>query len=108
MFHIVRDRKPVYASCWTLIALLALMVSFVSCSKPEKPATNETPAASQAGPKTFATPEDGGKALVAAAKAGDRDALLAIFGQQSKDLIFSGDAAQDKLSFERFTALTRP
>jgi hypothetical protein len=80
-----------------------LLASLVSCSKPEKPVANETPAASQAGPKTFATPEDGGKALVAAVRAGDRDALLAIFGQQSKDLIFSGDAAQDKVSFERFT-----
>jgi hypothetical protein len=99
MFHIVRDRKSVYSSRWALVALLVLLASFVSCSKPEP----EKPAASQAGPKTFATPEDGGKALVAAAKAGDRDALLAIFGQQSKDLIFSGDAAQDKLSFERFT-----
>src|ERR1700689_3403214 len=100
MFHIVRDRKSVYSSCWTLVALLVLLVSFVSCSKPEP----EKPAATQTGPKTFATPEDGGKALVAAAKAGGRDALLVIFGQQSKDLIFSGDAAQDKLSFERFTS----
>ena len=103
MFHKIGDRKPVYASWWTLIALVVLLASLVSCSKPEKPVANEAPASSQAGPKTFATPEDGGKALLAAAKAGDRDALLAIFGQQSKDLIFSGDAAQDKLSFERFT-----
>jgi hypothetical protein len=100
MFHIVRDRKSVYSSCWTLVALLVLLASFVSCSKPEA----EKPAATETGPKTFATPEDGGKALVAAAKADDHNALLAIFGQQSADLIFSGDAAQDKLAFERFTS----
>lgn len=103
MFHIVRNRKSAYSSCWTLIAFLVLLVSFVSCSKSEKPVANEKPAATETGPKTFATPEDGGKALVAAAKADDRNALLAIFGQQSADLIFSGDTAQDKLAFEHFT-----
>ena len=39
-----------------------------------------------------------------AAKAGNRDALVAIFGPGSQDIIFSGDAAQDKTSFENFTA----
>ena len=43
------------------------------------------------------------EALAAAVKAEDHNALLAIFGQGSADLIFSGDAAQDKLTFEHFT-----
>ena len=39
-----------------------------------------------------------------AAKAGNHDALIAIFGPGSQDIIFSGDAAQDKTSFENFAA----
>ena len=54
--------------------------------------------------KTFASPDDAAKALVEAAKAGNRDALVAIFGPGSQDVIFSGDATQDKTSFENFTA----
>jgi hypothetical protein len=65
--------------------------------------TSKPPASSEAGPRTFATPEDAGSALVAAAKSDDRNVLLAIFGPGSKDLIFSGDDAQDKLTAERFT-----
>ena len=44
------------------------------------------------------------KSLVEAAKAGNRDALIAIFGPGSQDIIFSGDTAQDKTNFENFTA----
>ena len=92
----VRGRKPRF-SIISLAFVLALLVTVVSCNKTEKPAATET------APKTFATPEDAGKALVAAVKADDRNALLAIFGQGSGDLIFSGDAAQDKLTFEHFS-----
>jgi hypothetical protein len=38
-----------------------------------------------------------------AVKAGDHNALLAIFGPGSADLIFSGDDAEDKLTGEHFT-----
>ena len=44
----------------------------------------------------FASPDDAGNALLAAAKSGDQNALLAIFGPDSKEVIFSGDAVQDK------------
>jgi len=98
MLQNIRNRKPLFSRSWALMVLVAVMAALVSCSKPEKPAATET------GPKTFATPEDAGTALAAAVKVGDRNALLAIFGQGSGDLIFSGDAAQDKLTFEHFTA----
>ena len=45
---------------------------------------------------TFATPDDAGNALVAAAKSGDQSTLLAILGPDSKEVISSGDAVQDK------------
>ena len=90
--------KVITLRCCTVFILLALVISFASCSKPEKPATTE------AVQKTFASPDDAAKSLVEAAKAGSHDALIAIFGPGSQDIIFSGDAAQDKTSFEHFTA----
>jgi hypothetical protein len=88
---------------FTTLALFALLISFASCTKSEKPATeSQKPAATEAAQRTFASPADAGKALVEATKADDRKALLAIFGPGSKDLIFSGDETQDKASFENF------
>ena len=37
-----------------------------------------------------------------AAKSQNQDTMLAIFGPGSKELIYSGDAAEDKASFEGF------
>jgi len=44
----------------------------------------------------YATPDDAANALITAAKAGDQNALLAIFGPESKDLLYSGDPVEDK------------
>ncbi len=44
----------------------------------------------------FASPDDASDALLAAAKSGDQNALLAIFGPDSKEVISSGDPVQDK------------
>jgi hypothetical protein len=52
--------------------------------------------------KTFATPGEAVKALMTAVESGDQDALLAIFGEDSKDLISSGDAVQDKAGRDSF------
>src|SRR5271165_2477837 len=82
-----------------VFALLALVISIASCNKsPEKPAATE------AAQKVFASPDDAAKALAEAAKAGSHDALIAIFGPGSQDIIFSGDTAQDKTNFENFIA----
>src|SRR5215472_15223942 len=54
--------------------------------------------------RVFATPDDAGTALLVAAKAGDHDALLAIFGADSKELISSGDAVQDKNAVAAFAS----
>jgi hypothetical protein len=83
-----------------LAGSLLLVVGLASCSKQEKPAETQA----QSGPKTFATPDDAGKALVDATKADNREALLAIFGPDSKDYIYSGDAAEDKASFAGFAS----
>jgi hypothetical protein len=54
------------------------------------------------GPESFASPESAGKAVYLAAHAGDTRALLAIFGQDARDMLFTGDAAQDALAFHDF------
>ncbi|MBV8631263.1 MAG: DUF2950 domain-containing protein [Silvibacterium sp.] len=52
----------------------------------------------------FATPDEAGNGLIAAAKAGDHNALLGIFGPDSKDLLDSGDPVQDKNSANAFVS----
>jgi hypothetical protein len=84
--------------CTTLMALIAGAV--ISCGNtPEKPATTESTAQ-----KTFATPEDAGAAFLEAAKSGDQNALLVIFGPDGKTALFSGDAVKDKDNFQDFVA----
>jgi hypothetical protein len=54
------------------LLVLALVIPFAACNKsenPEKPSVN-----------VFASPDDAGTALLAAAKSGDQNAVAAIFG----------------------------
>ena len=74
-----------------LLLLLALTISLTSCHKSEKPSI-----------KVFATPDEASSALLAAAKSHDQTAALAIFGPDSKELIFSGDAVEDKNAADAF------
>ena len=55
-------------------------------------------------PRTFSSPDEAVKALVAATNAGDRATVAAIFGPDVKDLL-SGDAKQDTLEFAAFAKL---
>jgi len=55
------------------------------------------------GPRVFASPDAAAQALYEAAKAGDAQAVLAIFGPTSKDLLLSGDPSQDKQAFKSYT-----
>ena len=73
------------------LLLLALTISLTSCHKSEKPSI-----------KVFATPDEASSALLAAAKSHDQTAALAIFGPDSKELIFSGDAVEDKNAADAF------
>jgi hypothetical protein len=98
MSSVGRNRGFSFCRCLMVSALLALTVSLTSCKK------QETPPATEAAQKTFAAPADAGKALADAAKAENRDTLLAIFGPGSKDIIYSGDAEEDKASMDGFAA----
>jgi hypothetical protein len=52
--------------------------------------------------RTFATPQEGAQALMAAAEAQDMSALSAIFGKGSDEILNSGDAVQDQNNVARF------
>jgi Protein of unknown function (DUF2950) len=56
------------------------------------------------GPVSFDTPESAGQALYLAAKAGDTNAMLGIFGHEGQEYLTTGDAEQDKLAYEEFAS----
>jgi len=87
--------KSVIENSAKLIALLALVILFVSC----KNAADSKPAQ-----RTFATPAEAGSAFLDAAKSGDQQALLAIFGPDGNDVLFSGDPVKDKNGLQDFVA----
>jgi hypothetical protein len=72
-------------------ALLALIIPLASCGKSDKPSY-----------RVFSSPDDAGTGLLEAAKSGDQNAVLAVFGPESKEVIFSGDAVQDKSTVDAF------
>lgn len=54
--------------------------------------------------QTFATPEEAGQALQAAARTGDENALEQILGTDSKAILSSGDQEEDKAAIVSFVA----
>jgi hypothetical protein len=92
----------VQRSCLIVMALL-LTVSLSSCSNSTpKAAEKQKETGSATGQRTFASPTEAGVALLEAAKTGNQKALMEIFGPEGKDLIYSGDAVQDKNTLARF------
>jgi len=75
------------------LLLFVLIVSLAACNKSDSSSV-----------KVFASPDDAGNGLMEAAKSGDLNAVLAVFGPGSKDIIFSGDAVQDQTTVQRFIA----
>jgi hypothetical protein len=75
--------------------LMAIITTFVGCNKSQPTAS---------GPQSFASPEDAGQAIYAAAKSGDSNGLVSIFGPDAKELIFSGDPVQDKAGLDLFAS----
>jgi Protein of unknown function (DUF2950) len=93
---LVRSEKTSLAGCTaavtTRLMLLVLIASLAACNKSNKPSYSE-----------FASPEDAGNQLLAAAKSGNQDTILAIFGgPDSKAIISSGDPVEDKAAVAAF------
>jgi len=70
--------------------VLALVIEAPSCTK------------SAPAQKTFASPEDAGAAVLAAAKLGDQKALIAVFGLDSKKILVTDDARADRARLQEF------
>jgi hypothetical protein len=83
---------------WSLAAVAALAISFAAgCSSTKK--STEAPAGEQT---SFATPEEAGKALLAASQSGDANKLAQILGPGSQPIVTSGDPNEDKAGLQSF------
>ena len=89
---------------FTPLLALALVALLASCRQRETKGAERTSEAAGGSnvPRNFASPAAAGAALFEAAKNGDQDALIAIFGPEGKDVLFSGDAVKDKNNAQRF------
>ena len=90
MFEIVGNRVNANLRGLALLAVAVALLPIAGCNKQS---------AAPEGPKTFATPDEAGKALVEATGAQNKDAILAIFGPGSEDILSTGDPAQDKAGY---------
>jgi Protein of unknown function (DUF2950) len=89
----VMSRAARRISITTWLMLFALIVVLAGCQKAEEPPQT-----------TFASPDAAGDGLLSAVKTGDINAVLPIFGTDSKDIISSGDPVQDKAVVGAFVA----
>jgi hypothetical protein len=88
----------------TPLLTLMFLAFMASCNSRQTKAVEKSaePASGTVAQKTFASPEAASAALFDAAKTGDQSALMAIFGPDGKDLLFSGDPVKDKNTAQRF------
>jgi hypothetical protein len=96
MFDLLRNRASLRLRFLLAVVSTVALFSIWACGN------NSQPSATQAGPKNFASPDDAGKGLFDAAKSGNQEAVLAIFGSGNKAIIYTGDAAEDKVSLDGF------
>jgi hypothetical protein len=100
MLAAVRDWENLTAHCRLLAPSLALIASLTSCGK----AQNAPPAPTHPVQASFASPEEAGAAVLAAAQAGDQAALLSIFGPDANEILSSGDTVKDRDNMRDFAA----
>jgi len=96
MLDLAGNRTKFPSSSLLLTLSFVLLACLTACHK------NEQAPETQAAPKAFASPDEAGKALADAAKSQNRDAIIAIFGPGSADIISTGDTAEDKTSLDGF------
>jgi hypothetical protein len=96
-----------------LTGLACILVAWVTLSMcplatAQKPAAKPAPAAPpRALAQTFTSPQQAADALVEAAEKFDVDALNKIFGPDGKDIVLSGETAQDRQHAADFVAQAR-
>ncbi len=82
------------APSWRNVGAVLALVAMIASAGPAL--------AAEAKQKSFATPEEAAKELVAAAKAHDTKALLSILGAGAKPILSSGDRVMDQAGRVRF------
>ena len=85
---------------WAAVALLLVVCGNAGCHRKASGPAHEP----VAGQKTFATPDEAGKALAEAAASGNQQQLAEIFGPNSNGVLYSGDAGLDKEDMADFAA----
>jgi hypothetical protein len=98
MSRAIPSQEDVSGRLWTVLMLFLLIPILTSCNKHEKIEVQKSAL------KSFASPTDAGEAFLEAARSGDQAALLAIFGPEAKDVLFSGDAVKDQDTLKDFVA----
>jgi hypothetical protein len=98
MLRVFWNQESLAGRLLRFAAIFGLAAILVSCTSQEKSATDK-PAQ-----KTFDSPASAGAAVYDAAKSGDQNSLLAIFGADSKEVLFSGDATKDKDYLQYFVS----
>ena len=96
-----RGTKLFGAHLKTLGALLVMAAALAACGRAHD-TTTAVPA--QPAQRSFASPEEAGAAVLAAAQAGDQAALLTIFGPDAKEILSSGDTVKDRENMHDFVA----
>src|SRR5205823_16354 len=91
--------KPRHKSFARHLALSLLVLFFVALSN--RGCTNTNNSTSGDNQRTFSSPNDAVNAFVSAMRAGDKKQLHAIFGEESDDLLSSGDAVADQNAKEQ-------
>jgi len=102
MFDSIRNRARFASPILYLTLGFVSLLSFTACNKKEQPESPANPESAQAAPKTFASPDEAGKALADAAKSQNQDAVLAIFGPGSAAIVSTGNPAEDKAALNGF------
>jgi len=94
---------------WILFAACACLAGSgpAAAQQPAKTTSRSATATSKAGPKVFPTPQAAADALVDAAEQFDVTSLSRIFGPDGKDIVFSGEYAQDRKHATDFAAQAR-
>jgi hypothetical protein len=86
-----------------VVVALVAVTGGISCGRADK-ASEGNKAVEASAQRTFASPAEAGDALVAAARADDRTAVLAMFGPEARDVLFTGDAVTDTRALKNFAA----
>ena len=101
-----KSLRQVSILCAVACACIPATVLF-SAQRSTARTVSRTPAASSAGAKLFATPQQAADALVSAAEKFDVAALTEIFGPDRDDVVFTGEFAQDRKRASDFASEAR-